>query len=383
MGSPSYILLNAVHTLLRMFPFPCKTGILRIGHPGQTSPVFLTCNYHLTVERVKHALRDVDCYLLVANSRGVNVWCAATGGLLTHHDVISALKTSGIEDLVVHRQVILPQLAATGIEARTVQTRAGWRVLWGPVYAEDIPAFLENRRLKTPEMRQVSFHRLQRLEMAAAWAFPISLVAALALLPWWRGAILPLTALIWGLSLALFGLYPLYDRWLGGQRHPSRLSFLRRGGLQILLWGLCLLGIGACSLFSGGLPWGTALRWGGATLVVVLVLTVDLTGSTPVLKSGLHPDRAFRVTLDASRCRGAGACEHVCPRDCFRVDRMGHTTALTGTERCVQCGACIVQCPYDALSFTGPAGEWVPPETVRRYKLNLMGKRGIKPGTEK
>jgi NAD-dependent dihydropyrimidine dehydrogenase PreA subunit len=108
---------------------------------------------------------------------------------------------------------------------------------------------------------------------------------------------------------------------------------------------------------------------------VVLVLTVDLTGSTPVLKSGLHPDRSFRVTLDTSRCRGAGTCEQVCPRDCFHVDQQRRRAALDGAERCVRCGACIVQCPCDALSFTGPEGERVLPETVRRYKLNLMGQR--------
>ena len=86
----SYIWVSVFQTLLRVLPFPSRTGLLRIGRPDRDSPVFLTCNFRLSVERVRRALAGLDAYLLVANSRGVNVWCAATGGLLTNHDVCSA-----------------------------------------------------------------------------------------------------------------------------------------------------------------------------------------------------------------------------------------------------------------------------------------------------
>ncbi|MFQ6117255.1 MAG: copper oxidase, partial [Candidatus Bipolaricaulia bacterium] len=118
-----YIVANILETLLRGFPFPCRPGLVKIGNPDRDSPVFLTCNYHLTVERVKRALKGLDCYLLVANSRGINVWCAAAGGHFTNHDVISALKTSGIEELVDHRDVVLPQLAAPGIELKVIKQK--------------------------------------------------------------------------------------------------------------------------------------------------------------------------------------------------------------------------------------------------------------------
>jgi len=98
-----FIFVNIIETLLRGFPFPSKTGLIKIGNPNRNSPVFLTCNFHLTVERVKRALKGMDAYLLVANSRGINVWCSATGGLFTNHDVISVLKTSKIEKLVDHK----------------------------------------------------------------------------------------------------------------------------------------------------------------------------------------------------------------------------------------------------------------------------------------
>jgi len=98
-------------------------------------------------------------------------------------------------------------------------------------------------------------------------------------------------------------------------------------------------------------------------------------GSTPVQKSGLHGDRLLRIELDATRCRGAGFCERVCPKDVFEVDHRRRLASLPGAEQCVQCGACIVQCPFDALHFRSPTGGVVPPATVRRFKLNLLGTR--------
>jgi ferredoxin len=380
MQSLKYVLINTIETLLRMLPLPCKTGAIEIGTPHRHSPVLLTCNYHLTVERVKRSLRGLDCYLLVANSRGVNVWCAATGGLFTDHDVISALKTSGIEGMVDHREVILPQLAATGIEARTVQQKTGWHVVWGPVYADDIPAFLENERRKTPTMRQVAFPLSDRLEMAAAWAFPISLVAALALVFFWRPAVLPLVLVVWGIALLAFAAFPLYARWLDVKRERAGLIAFDfgRGGIQLVLWALCMLVLIALAVGSDHFGWGDVLRWGVATLAVVLIVSIDLSGSTPVLKSGLHPDRLLEVTLEADACTVCGTCERVCPRNCFQIDHQAHATAMPGAARCVQCGACIVQCPADALSFRGPTGEVILPETVRTFKLNLMGSRAAR-----
>jgi ferredoxin len=362
-----------------MFPLPRKTGLIQIGHPDRHAPVLLTCNYHLTVERVKRALRGLDCYLLVANSRGVNVWCAAAGGLFTDHDVISALKTSGIEERVDHREVILPQLAAAGIEMQQVQQKTGWNVIWGPVYAGDIPAFLENDGRKTPMMRQVAFPMSDRIEMAAAWAFPISIIAALLLLVFWRAAILPLMLLVWGIALLLFATFPLYARWLDAKRGRvgSTAFDFGRGGLQLILWGLCLLVLVVLALLSSTFDWGDVLRWGLAALVVVIVVSVDLSGSTPVLKSGLHPDRLFQVSLDKEACITCGICERVCPRNCFQIDYYQHMETIPGAARCVQCGACIVQCPTDALCLRGPKGEVVLPETIRTFKLNLMGSRAV------
>jgi CO dehydrogenase/acetyl-CoA synthase gamma subunit (corrinoid Fe-S protein) len=137
-----YVLFYILETIFRFLPIPQKKGLIKIGQPDKNSPVLLTGNYHLTVLKVKRALKGQNVFLLVANSRGINVWCAAAGGHFTHHDVISALKLSDIENLADHRAVILPQLAACGIEAKTIQQRTGWKVKWGPVDIRDFHVYL-------------------------------------------------------------------------------------------------------------------------------------------------------------------------------------------------------------------------------------------------
>jgi hypothetical protein len=305
-----YLWINVVQTLLRVLPFPCRTGLIRIGQPARGSPVLLTGNFQLTVERVKRALAGLDAYLLVANSRGVHVWCAATGGLLTDHDVISVLKTSGIEDLVDHRNVILPQLAATGIEGKVIQRKAGWRVLWGPVEASAIPAFLCDGERTGRALRTVSFPWPQRVEMAIAWAFPISLLALLVL-PVWKGGVLPLIGLVWGLSFALFLAFPLYEARLREERERVGFVFFDFGprGILLILWGLFVAGMAAYAAAAHTAFWPPVLRWGLGSLVIMLLLSLDLTGSTPVYKSGLHADRLLRITLDPEQCKGAAFCE--------------------------------------------------------------------------
>jgi NAD-dependent dihydropyrimidine dehydrogenase PreA subunit len=326
----------------------------------------------------------LNAYLVVANSRGVNVWCAAAGGLFTHHDVVSALKTSGIEGRVDHRTVILPQLAAAGIEAGEVRRRAGWEVVWGPASASGLPAFLQDGQQADASMRSVSFDWLQRVEMAAAWSFPISAFVALALFCLWRAATWPAVLLTWGLALLVFLAFPLYERWLGPRQRgqvstPVPRLAVAQGGLQLILWVLCVVGLAGFAALSGNLTWAWLWRWGLLALVLVVLVTIDLTGMTPVTKSGTHEDRLFRVVLDVDSCAGEGTCEQVCPRGCFVRDPVRGKADMPGSERCVRCGACVVQCPCDALSFVGPADEVIDPATVRRFKLNLMGKRARRP----
>jgi len=377
MKSIAFLMSYVLETLFRVLPVPCRPGLIRIGHPTRNSPVFLTGNFHLTVQKVKRALTGIDAYLLVANSHGINVWCGSAGGHFTNHDVISSLKTSGIEDLVDQRTVILPQLAAAGLEAKAIKERTGWEIIWGPVYAQDIPSFLKNGLNKEPAMRQVKFPWPHRLEMAAAWASPISLVFFLFLIFLWPSGILPAVALIWGLSLILFLAFPVYGPLLSSK--GRRIGFIffdfGRGGFQLIIFAILLICLFAYSFFLRSFSWDFFIHWGILLFMIVLVLSIDLKGSTPLYKSSLHEERLYRIFIDRGKCWGVGACQDVCPRNCYFIDTKYNKVKMPGVARCVACGACIIQCPNDALRFRGPNGKEIFPEMIRKYKLDIFGKR--------
>ena len=145
----------------------------------------------------------------------------------------------------------------------------------------------------------------------------------------------------------------------------------------MLLWIAFVVAISSYTALVPGVAWTFALRWSLGAFVVLLILGLDLTGSTPVYKSGLHEDRLLRIELDEALCKGAGFCETVCPKDVFEVDAERRLATLPRAEACVQCGACIVQCPFDALFFRSPEGTVVTPDSVRRFKLNLLGSRKV------
>jgi len=370
---------TVVETILRFLPIPCRTGLIKIGNPDKNAPVFLTGNYHLTVIRVRRALKGQNAFLLVANSRGVNVWCAAAGGHFSNHDVISALKTSGIENLVDHREVVLPQLAACGIEAKVVLQRTGWRVVWGPVYAKDIPAFLENRKEKSDRMRKVRFSLSHRLEMAVAWAFPMSVIFSLVVLLVRSQSVVPLIILVWALSFLLFSLFPLFLPLLQREAPKPKSDKFKFGQLIFLLI-LLLMGLSGLVIFSfltSLFSLSFILFWGIIHTIAVFILGGDLPGSTPLLISAIREEKSYRVVLDHERCRGASFCKMVCPHNCFDLDEHSRKASFVREHKCIRCGACLVQCPFDALCFTDGKEKEISPDFIRKHKLNLIGKRDI------
>ena len=216
--------------------------------------------------------------------------------------------------------------------------------------------------------------------MAIAWAFPVSMIPGIIMVSFWPEAAAMLAFLVWGLYLLIFICFPVYSRWLSpkGKRVGFILFDFGRGGLQLIVWGIATIGLAIYSELSSSHSWAFFLYWAIVSLFLVFVVSLDLMGSTPVYKSGLHEDRLFRVYLDETRCRGVGFCEQVCPRNCYKMNQDEHKVKLMEPDRCVQCGACVVQCPFNALFFKSPEGDVLTPETIRKFKLNLMGKRTVR-----
>jgi len=150
------------------------TGLYRVGAPTAESPVLVTSNYKLTFDHVRSHLAGVDAWLLVIDTKGINVWCAAGKGTFGTMTVAQAIIESGLAEVVSHRTVVLPQLGAPGVAAHDIKAFTGFRVVYGPVRADDIPAFLAAGMKATEEMRAVTFGLTDRLtltgvELSAGW----------------------------------------------------------------------------------------------------------------------------------------------------------------------------------------------------------------------
>jgi hypothetical protein len=144
-----------------------EPGIYAIGSPDETSPVFVTANYQPSFRAVRTALKGIDGWILVIDTKGVNVWCAAGKGNFGTDELVERIEATRLGEVVKHRKLILPQLGAPGVAAHEVKKRTGFKVKWGPVRAVDLPAYLTAGEADA-EMRRVRFPLSHRLEIVPA-----------------------------------------------------------------------------------------------------------------------------------------------------------------------------------------------------------------------
>lgn len=149
-------------TGLRRDRFRIQPGLYALGAPDKKSHVFVSANYGLSFDTLRAALSGIDCYILVLDTKGINVWCAAGKGTFGTEELISRIDSVKLKQYVDHNLLILPQLGAPGVAAHEVTKRTGFKVEYGPVRAKDIPEYLRNHNA-TPEMRLVTFNLLDRL----------------------------------------------------------------------------------------------------------------------------------------------------------------------------------------------------------------------------
>jgi ubiquinone/menaquinone biosynthesis C-methylase UbiE len=266
-------------------PYPkVRTGLYAVGNPTRDSPVLVTGNFDLTVRRLIKAIDgQVDAWLLVADSAGINVWCGAGGGYFTAEKVIAAVRSSHLEQVVRHHALVLPQLCANGVDGWRIRQETGWGVHWGPAKAQDIPAYLAARRKKTDAMRWVRFPLTDRLEMVTVTMGFYGLLILLPVLLFWRHSFWPITFSLVGLSY----FYAVVHPWLPGRDGLYKsipLALIALTGLLVYttLWRPLpaislfhwMIGLTGLSVFSGAelqgmspLMRGEQANWGWEAII--------------------------------------------------------------------------------------------------------------------
>lgn len=181
-------------------------GLYALGRPDVDAPVLVSANYKLSFDHLRSQLTGTDAWLLVLDTCGINVWCSAGKGTFGAEEIIRQVQHARLSQVVNHRKLILPQLSAPGVAARQVKKGCGFEVVWGPIRARDLRAFLAADCQAEENMRRVSFTMGERMVLV-----PVEL-AILARLPsvWTLTAIFVLS----GIGPRFFSLSAAWDRGL-------------------------------------------------------------------------------------------------------------------------------------------------------------------------
>jgi acetyl-CoA decarbonylase/synthase complex subunit gamma len=174
-----------------------EPGIYATGNPTSASDVFVTGNYKLSFDHLRKNLDGLNAWMLVLDTRGINVWCAAGKGTFSAKELVKRIQLCSLEKIVNHQRLILPQLAATGVSAQAVKSltrehpaekttveggplvagtgnfspgiylkrNTGYSVIFGPVRASDIKSFIDAGYKATPGMRKVRFGLSDRAKL--------------------------------------------------------------------------------------------------------------------------------------------------------------------------------------------------------------------------
>lgn len=254
-------------------------GLYALGHPTPDDPVLVTANYKMSYDIVRRAMAGRNAWLLVLETFGINVWCAAGKGTFGTEELVRRITATGLSKVVRHRRLLLPILGAPGVAAHVVSRRTGFSISYAAVRADDLPEYLDNGMSTTPAMRELTFTLYERLVL-----IPVELVQALksaaniAICLFALGFLLAdaaagftaagayLGAMLTGVAIG-----PLLLPWLPGK------SFSVKGAGAGAVWSL------AWYLFAGGRTWETA-----TTIAAFLALpavsafhTLNFTGCSP------------------------------------------------------------------------------------------------------
>ena len=215
-----------------------EPGLFQLGNPTPESPIFVTANYTLSFDALRSSLTGIDAYILVLDTKGVNVWCAAGEGTFGTDELVKRIEAANLQNVVSQRKLILPQLGAPGVAAHVVKQRSGFKVEYGPVRATDLPKYLNDHQA-TPEMRRVQFTLADRLVLVPVEVTQVMLpylvvLAILAgLFSWVRASLnYGLAAAILAILLSGVVLFPILLPWLPTRDFSSKGFIL--GGLTSL-----------------------------------------------------------------------------------------------------------------------------------------------------
>jgi hypothetical protein len=277
-------------------------GLYAIGNPDRNSPVFVSANYKLSFDALRCALKGIAGWIMVLDTKGINVWCAAGKGTFGTQEILKRIAGVRLGEIVDHRRLILPQLGASGVAAHEVKRGSGFGVIYGPVRALDIRPFMEAGMVAAPGMRLVRFSIRDRLRLV-----PVETVGGLKYLVLVAAAFFLLAGLGRGgysgaqaLDAGLRSTVNLLLAYLAGAfLAPVLLPWLpdRRFSVKGLSAGLVMFIVAFAAGLAGDSPL-EIVAWALLMPAISSFLTMNFTGSSTYTSlSGVKREMRMAVPL--------------------------------------------------------------------------------------
>ena len=126
-------------------PVAVEPKLYAVGEVTETSPLLVTTNFSLSYYSVEGEVEAsrVPAYILSVDTEGTSVLTAWASDKFNAETITQAMKKSGIEEKVSHKQVVIPGFVA--VLSAGVEDESGWSVQIGPKEASGLPNFLKNQ----------------------------------------------------------------------------------------------------------------------------------------------------------------------------------------------------------------------------------------------
>lgn len=160
-----YLGMAEVRLGINRFNYKIPTGIYAIGTPTEKSPLIVSCNYKLTFDLLRRDLEGLNTWILILDTKGINVWCAAGKGTFSTKELLYQLNKYKIKTNFKCGKIIVPQLGAVSMEPHLIRRHLGIEIIYGPVRSSDLKEFIENNYKASNEMRKVKFFLKDRLAL--------------------------------------------------------------------------------------------------------------------------------------------------------------------------------------------------------------------------
>ncbi|MCG8402956.1 MAG: acetyl-CoA decarbonylase/synthase complex subunit gamma [Firmicutes bacterium] len=133
-------------------PLAVEEKIYEFGTQSNDTPIFVTTNFALTYFAVASAVEATKRSALVIPiaSDGLCVLAAWSTGKFLGDTIGAYIKKSGLDDKLSKKRLIIPGMTAR-LLGEIEDELPEWKVIVGPTYAEDIPAFMAKMQSKWEE----------------------------------------------------------------------------------------------------------------------------------------------------------------------------------------------------------------------------------------